>query len=150
MNLQTLKNLSVSNKVSKSQLARLAGISSAAVTQWFRKGRETAWANIETNTLKHLSEGLGLSPEVFLKPPLPLGPLKTRFLWDALYPNMEEFVGALLQGRGKALARLLQILGFHEAQKVVGRKIVTRFQDYKKYLKPIRRKQLELLWPLYV
>ena len=74
---------------------------------------------------------------------------QTAFLWDSLYPNMEAFVKAAREFRFPAIARLVQVCGFHESQTLLGKKIILEFDRYKKLIKPARRKQLEILWPLY-
>lgn len=147
MYLQILKNTIVSRNLTKADIARLAGVSRAAVSKWFHS--EPGLINVESKTLLSLAKGLQISPEIFLRECLDLKPFGTRFLWDHLYPSMEKFVQALVQNRLPALARLVQVLGFKEAQAVVGKKAVAWFGKYKKYIKPLRRKQLEVLWPLY-
>ncbi len=149
MNIQVLKNLLVKRRINKAGLARLAGVSRAAVTQWFRKGEANNWINIETSTLQKLAQGLKVSSPLLLSPGESLNPLKTRFLWDNLYPDMESFVKALSEKRKPALARLVQVIGFHSASHVMGKKIVVLFPTYKKFIHPLRRKQLETIWPLY-
>lgn len=148
MYLQMVKNIMFKRQLSQADLARLAGVSRAAVSKWFRS--KGGWANVESQTLLRLANALGVSPSFFLAKREVLAPLETRFLWDHLYPNMESFVQALIQSRLPALARLVQVLGFKEAQAVVGKKAVRWFEKYKKFIKPARRKQLEVLWPLYV
>jgi len=104
---------------------------------------------VETKTLIHLAKELGISPDYLLRPREDLSKWQIPFLWDKLYPTMESFVAAIGQKQPTALARLLQVLGFHDAIYIVGPSIVTEFHHYKKYIKPARRKQLENLWPLY-
>ena len=62
---------------------------------------------------------------------------------------MEVFVGGLVSRELPALARLVQVLGFKEAEYVLGHEVIGRFPSYAKFIKPMRRKQLETLWPLY-
>lgn len=147
MYLQTLKNIMSAKRLCQSDLATLAGVSRACVSKWFRGKKE--WVNMESETLKKLAAGLNVPPDLFFQERKNLSSMETRFLWDHLYPNMEEFVQALIRGRPQALARLTQILGFKEAMAVAGKKIIKRFDAYKQYIKPVRRKQLEILWPLY-
>ncbi|OGQ23466.1 MAG: hypothetical protein A3I05_08015 [Deltaproteobacteria bacterium RIFCSPLOWO2_02_FULL_44_10] len=133
--------------LTQTDLSVLAHVSRAAVSKWFRS--ESNWVNVETNTLRTLAHELSLPPDLFLKEISDLAPYTTHFLWDRLYPSMESFVQALVQGRLQAIARLVQMLGFHQSIFVIGKKTVTHFEKYKKYIKPARRKQLEVLWPLY-
>lgn len=136
-------------ELTRADLARLTGVSRAAVTKWFKESTKTGWANVETNTLMKLSESLGIDPPLFMTKPQPPHLFETRFLWDRLYPDMERFLDGVNKGDRIALARLVQVLGFHEGKKVAGQKAIAQFPNYKKYLKPARRKQLEILWPLY-
>ena len=148
MYLQIVKILIKIKSLNNAKLARAAGLSRAAVTKWLQS--EKGVANVQTNHLFMLAKNLGVPPQILLTPLADLTRLQTRFLWDALYPNMETFVVAILDKRPPALARLVQILGFYGAKKIAGEIILQAFPKYKKYLKPIRKKQLEILWPLYV
>ncbi len=149
MYLQVVKNLMISKKLKKAELARLAEVSRAAVTKWFRGVNREGWVNVESRTLFQLASGLGVSAESLIKPAANLAPYQTEFLWDRLYPSMESFVQALIQNRPPALARLVQQIGFQDASRVVGKKVIPIFDRYKKFIHPLRRKQLEVLWPLY-
>src|SRR3989338_3317774 len=124
MYLHNLKILSVKKDLNQSRLASLSGVSRAAVTRWFQQVNLDGWVNIETKTLKQLAEGLGVSPDQLLKPDAGLDSLQTRFLWDKLYPNMELFAKALSRNQKQALARLVQIVGFHQAMQIAGKKII--------------------------
>lgn len=150
MYLQVLKNIINSRSLHKADVARLAGVSRAAVTKWFREVRPDGSVNIESRTLFQLASGLGVSVERLVKPTPDLTPYRSEFLWDSLYPSMEDFVQALIRNQLPALARLVQEIGFSEAKHIVGKKAILQFPQYKKYIKPIRREQLEILWPLYV
>lgn len=147
MYLQQLKNIMIIKGLRQSDIAQKGGVSRAAVTRWFQS--QKGWANVESKTLLNLAKALGVSPSIFFEERETLAPLEFRFLWDHLYPNMESFVQALVQKRLPALARLVQVLGFHSSQAVIGKKVVPLFEKYKKYIKPVRRKELEVLWPLY-
>lgn len=147
MYIQMLKNLMTVRDLNQSDIARLGGLSRAAVSKWFCQN--ASWVNVESETMRRLAAGLGLPLQSFLEEKIDLSPLATRFLWDALYPNMEGFVQALLGGQPPALARLVQVLGFRDAVLIIGKKVLTLFERYKKFIKPIRRQQLELIWPLY-
>lgn len=149
MYLQHLKNIVNLKNLSQSDLARLAHLSRATVTKWFRQGEKKGWANTEMVSVIRLAQSLNLPSSLFLEKRSLLSTHQTNFLWDALYPDMESFVKALLEFRLPALARLTQVLGFYEASQLLGKKVILRFNDYKKFIKPARRKQLEILWPLY-
>lgn len=137
----------ISRNLNQADIAKRGTISRAAVSKWFHS--RGGWANVESKTLLNLARALGVSASIFLEERETLAPLKTRFLWDYLYPNMENFVQALVQNRLPALARLVQVLGFHASQAIIGKRVLILFEKYKKYIKPVRRKELEVLWPLY-
>lgn len=149
MYLQNIKNIKKIKSLNDSNLATLAGVSRAAVHRWFAEIETGDWVNVETATVIRLADSLHLDPSFFLRKRKYLEPHKTQFLWDALYPDLESFCLALTQNQKPALARLVQVLGFHEACFVAGKKVLTEFERYKKFIKPVRCKQLEVLWPLY-
>ncbi len=148
MNLQALKSIMFSKNLKKADIARLGGVSKAAVSKWFAQDSR-GWINIESKTLLQLAQGLHISPGSLLEPTQILSRFQTRFLWDSLYPDINSFAHALNRGDGVALARLVQILGFRGALLTIGPMALQRFPDYKRFIKPVRRRQLELLWPLY-
>jgi transcriptional regulator with XRE-family HTH domain len=135
--------------ITKADTARAAGLSRAAVTRWFRRADAHGWINVESTTLARLAENLHMPIAQLLTPLPPLAPYRTTFLWDALYPSMERFLWALQHKRPEALARLVQVLGFFAATRIVGRCIVAQFSQYKRFIKPARRRELETLWTLY-
>lgn len=130
-------------------LARKTGVSRAAVTRWFRKAKKEGWVNVESKTLVALARGLGLSPDELLTERISLDSFETSFLWDHLYPDMESFVQALVQHQRPAMARLVQTVGFRSAIKILGGVILRRFEEYEKQIPPVRRQELERVWPLY-
>lgn len=149
MYLQVLKNIMVSKGLNRADVAKLAGVSRAAVSKWFRQGEETGVVNVETKTIFELARTLKLPPDLFLKERENLSAYETEFLWDRLYPDMEHFLKAVAEERLPALARLVQVLGFHQAKIVAGKKVVTLFDKYEKFIHPTRRRALEAIWQLY-
>lgn len=149
MYLQQLKNIMHMHRMRAAGVAQLAGVSRAAVSRWFARADREGWVNVETGTLKRLSEVLGISPGILLRKPQALSVYATRFLWDALYPSMEAFLCALAERRLPALARLVQQLGLADARRVAGIAVWKKFPTYKCFLHPMRRRELELIWPLY-
>ena len=135
------------NNLRAADIAKLAKISRAAVSKWFRQPAE--WVNVESSTLMRLASSLGITPDLFLKKTPDLSPWQTRFLWDHLYATMEKFIRALDTGESPALARLVQVTGFFYARHILGKKVVRDFPQYKQFIKPVRRRHLEILWPLY-
>lgn len=149
MYLQVLKNIIKKGDLKKADIARLAAVSRAAVTRWFHQVNKDGSVNVETQTLIRLATGLGVPVERLLKPLPDLSLYHTEFLWDGLYLSMEDFVQALIQGQLPALGRLVQEIGFAKARRIIGKKVVLLFPQYEKFIKPVRREQLEVLWPLY-
>lgn len=149
MYIQQLKNIMLEKNLSRSNIARLAQVSGAAVSKWFSHTTERDWINVETGTVIRLAQGPKISPDQLLKPTPRLGRWQTQLLWDHLYPTMEAFAKALLARQLPAVARLTQVLGLRNAARLVGKWAIRKFPDYKRYIKPARRKELELLWPLY-
>ena len=70
---------------------------------------------------------------------------RTRYLWDRLYPDINDFAIALNRNEPKAVARLVEVEGLYRAEKVLGPRVWSQFQDYKRLVHPARRPQLELL-----
>lgn len=148
MYLQQLKNLMVSRDLNQTAIAAMAGVTRASVSKWF-KDATTDWVNVETRTVIQLAHSLKLSPAHFLTPNENLEKYQTRYLWDSLYPNMELFLKAVRKKKPVALARLVQVAGFRSAISIIGKSIVKNFKGYAKFIHPVRRRELELLWPLY-
>lgn len=148
MYIQTLKNLMTTRRLSPADIARLARVSRAAVCKWFHS--PAGFANVETRSLIKLAQGLEIDPKELLINSAHISHMSTLFLWDRLYSSMEEFALAIVQRQLPALARLVQVMGFNSARKIIGNNALKLFPRYKKYIKPVRRKQLEILWPLYL
>lgn len=148
MYLQRLKIIMAARRLKAADIAKLSNVSRACVCKWFKT--KDGVCNIETRTLLNLAKNLKVSPEELLKNSNELSQLSTRFLWDSLFPNMETFVTALSQDNLIAMARLVQVLGIHDSIKVSGNHILKLFSRYKKYIKPVRQSELEILWKLYL
>lgn len=136
----------VSRNIQRAQLARRCGVSRAAVSKWLAAKGD--FVNVETQTARAIAQVLGVPLPSLFEPIGVLAPLETSFLWDHLYPSMEEFLIAVTRGTPVAMARFVQVMGFFKAEAVFGKKIVTAFPIYKLYIKPARRKSLETIWPL--
>lgn len=149
MYFQRLKSLMAAQRLRPADIARAAHISRAAVSKWFRQGQTADWVNVETTSLRQLAATLGVAITYFLEPLQPIAHMQTQFLWDALYPSMEDFVSALIRKKPEALARLAQVVGFYDARVIVGDIIISQFAQYRHCIHPARREQLELVWPLY-
>lgn len=149
MYIQAVKYIIISRHLSMADVARLAGVSRAAVSKWFSKARDREWVNVETRTVFELAKNLGIEPAFFFQRMEDTSRYRIKFLWDNIYPDMEQFILALTCEGPEAIARLVQVLGFRKAQRIIGMGAVSLFGKYKKYIKPARRKQLEVVWPLY-
>lgn len=149
MYIQVLTKIIDADGIRPAVVARLAGVTRAAVSRWFAQADSEGWVNVETGTLKRLADALGVSPDLFLKKPQDLTPYATHFLWDAIYPSMVAFLRAVVERRPPALARLVQQLGFADARRIAGAAVWKKFPAYKHLLHPVRRRELELIWPLY-
>ena len=149
MYIQIVKHIMKIQNLNRAQIAKCAGISRAAVTKWFSKGQTINWVNVETKTIIRLAEHLHVPPEIFLQTRVNLARMSHRFLWDRLYPDMESFIEALSKHDLPAVARLVQIVGLKEAKDIIGKGIVELFPQYKQFIKPMRRKELEILWPRF-
>ncbi|MGK5084445.1 hypothetical protein WDW37_14215 [Bdellovibrionota bacterium FG-1] len=104
--------------------------------------------------LKKLAEALQLRAEDLLRPLPVLGDpeatrkLEAELLWDRLYVGLIDFSIAVVRGELPALGRLVQVFGIYKASKIAGPKIWERFSEYKRYIRPIRREELEKIWIL--
>lgn len=148
MYLQHVINMMNIRKMNGAQLANACHVSRAAVTKWF-SARES-FVNVETKTARTIAQVLGVPLSQLFEPIATLSQFYTAFLWDSLYPSMEKFTLALMRGDFVAMARFVQIVGFFKAEAVFGKKIIASFPKYKHYIKPVRRKSLETIWPLLV
>ena len=154
MNAQTVQIISKLRRRSQSDLARMAGVSRQAVSHWF-KAPAGAEVDVLSSRMRKLSDGLGVSADVLLRP-LPLlddaqtvGKLETSLLWDHLYPDLAEYAVALARGELPALARLAQVYGMYRASKIAGRGVWESFPRFKRHIRPVRREQLERVWELH-
>lgn len=71
---------------------------------------------------------------------------RTAWLWDFLYPDVPQFVQAIFAGELRAVARLVEVNGILTAKKILGDFVVASFHDYKKFIPPVRRREMEILW----
>lgn len=139
--------------ISQSNLSLAAGVSRQAVSLWFR-APDPSSVNIQSRHLESLGRALGLSIDELARPLPVLGDpalrarLETAFLWDRLFPALDDFAIAVAQGDPRALARLVEIVGLYAAEQMAGRQIWLKFDAYEKYIPPARRRELERLWKL--
>lgn len=155
INLESLQTISELRGLSHSDLARAAGVSRQAVSEWFKpKGpRGAGPVPVKSRTWENLSRSLNIPLEEFSRP-LPLtpeqaAPLTTLLLWDKLYPDLVAFAAAVVNEEPPALARLAQTYGLHAAAKAGGAAVWRRFPEYARHLHPNRRGQLQKIWNLH-
>lgn len=150
MNMATIGFIASVRNLNHSQLANLCGVSRQAVSLWFKNEGEVS---LRSNHLNALIKALKSRYNI-LNSPLPLiedfqerHKVETQLLWDSLYPSLAAFLSALWKKDQRALARFVQVYGFFEAEKVVGKKKTwDEFNEYKRFIKPPRRKILEVIW----
>ena len=94
---------------------------------------------------------LGVSVEE-LAAPLPCfepeihAQLRATLLWDRLFPDLDDFAVALNAGDPRALGRFVEVYGLYAAEVTLGSFIWRDFPNYKRYIHPARRRELETLW----
>ena len=130
----------------------MAGVSRQAVSLWFKSARD-GQINLDAKHLLSLSRAFGIAAEE-LATPLPCSSqeeraaLQTELLWDRLYPDADAFAIALAREFPRAMARLVEVYGLFAAAKVAGRAVWSEFGEYKSFIEPTRRQELERLWNL--
>lgn len=69
----------------------------------------------------------------------------TALLWDGLYPDLVDFAIAAGRFELRAVGRLVEVYGLYAAAKILGPSVWKRFHEFKRFLHPVRRRQLEAL-----
>jgi transcriptional regulator with XRE-family HTH domain len=143
VNTRTLDTLTKSRGWSQSELARRVGVSRQAVSLWFKTGEAT----LSSKHVFRLSEALGVAAETLTRPLPGFGEdhdeLRATFLWDRLYPDLDDFAIAVNSWEPCAVARLVQVSGLYVAERLLGRAVLRRFDEYQRHIHPARRKQIE-------
>lgn len=101
MYLQALKNVMKARGLKKADVARLAGVSRAAVTRWFRlAAKQKGWVNVESRTLSQLTDVCGIESGLLLeKQRISYPKQSTSFLWE--YPLSFNEIHKILRGSQK-------------------------------------------------
>lgn len=152
MNIQTLKAVATIRDFNQSDLARAAGVSRQRISQWLHHAPTDGFVNIQTKHLMSIAKALSIPPATLLRP-LPLlcddqrlQSETTRLLWDKLYPDLTSLLVAALDRQPQALARIVQVYGLFASAKLFGKRIWRNFDQYKPFIHPVRRRELECLW----
>jgi transcriptional regulator with XRE-family HTH domain len=147
MNVRTVRALLKARGWSQSELARQVGVSRQAVSLWFQREE----VNLQSRHLIRLGRVLG-SPVEGLIESLPCFDPETReriratLLWDRLFPDLDDFAVALNSGDPRALGRFVEVYGLFAAEKTLGPTAWSMFPDYRRFIHPARRRELETLW----
>lgn len=143
MNTNSIVSFLKARKVSNSELARRMGLSRQAISLWFKSSQPS----LRSKHLLKLAELLEVPVEMLARPLPGYGPeherLKAEFLWDRIYPDLDDFAIAVNHWSPQALARLVQVRGLYAAERIMGKKVWQRFDSYKRFIHPARRRQLE-------
>ena len=122
MNTDTLVSYMKARGLSQSELARRVGVSRQAVSLWFRSGE----ASVRSSHLFKVCEALEVRAERLARPLPGFGNdhdrLKATFLWDRLYPDLDDFAIAVNAWRPEAVARLVQVSGLYVGERLLGRR----------------------------
>jgi len=152
MNALTLKTYCKVKGTIQSKLAHASGISRQAISSWIKKAEDTPIVNVYSKNQNHLATVLGV-PAHELSQDLPVisdralrKELDVLLLWDHLFPDLESFVRSLIKGQAVALARLVQVYGLYQSEKVAGIQVWKKFPQYKNHLHPAIREKAELVW----
>lgn len=130
-----------------SDIARLANVSRQMASQWLSCQKDHY--KVSADKVMRLARGLGVSYESLLEPlcdPTLIETTRHQYLWDNLYPSVSAFVVGVLLREEKALARMAEVYGFEEAEKLVGRDAIDLFPRYKMRIHSTRKKELESIW----
>lgn len=133
---------------SQSDLARLTGVSRQAVSKWLSG---TEQVSVTSENLIKVSHALGVPAETLTRPLPSYGAdadhdqLKAAYLWDRLYGDLDELVIAASRWQLPAVARLVEVDGLYATEKLLGKAVWRRFEEYGRYLNAVRRQQLRAL-----
>lgn len=153
MNPTTVKLIAELKGLNQSDLARMVGITRQCVSLWFSH-TSNASINIETKNLRKLADALRVDIKEIIAPlpctdnPDLLQREETKLNWDLLYPDVLCLATAAARGELVAVARFVQEYGFFTSAKLMGKRIWSMFPEYKRFIKPVRRNELEQVWEL--
>lgn len=146
MNVETLTALLKARGWTQAELARRIGVSRQAVSLWFRTG---GTVRVRGEHLIRVSRALSVSVEDLVQPLPALGEEaeaeRIALLWDGLYPDLVDFAIAAGRFEPKAVGRLVEVFGLYAAARILGPSVWKKFDDFKRFIHPARRRQLETL-----
>jgi transcriptional regulator with XRE-family HTH domain len=147
MNVRTMRALLKARRWTQSELARRVGVSRQAVSLWFQREE----VNLQSRHLIRLGRVLGVPVEDMIEPlpcfdPETHARTRATLLWDRLYPDLDDLAVALNAGEPRALGRFVEVYGLFAAETTLGPAVWTKFPDYRRYIHPTRRRELETLW----
>jgi len=121
-------------------------VSRQAVSLWLR-GEGTA--RVRGEHLLLVSRVLEVPVEDLVRP-LPAlddegAAERVALLWDALYPDLVDFAIAAGRFEPKAVGRLVEVFGLYATARMLGASVWKRFDEFKRFIHPARRRQLETL-----
>ena len=148
MYFKTINSMLLARGWSQSDLARVTGVSRQAVSKWL-KG--SAQVSMTSENLFKVSRALRVPAETLARPLPGYGgdaehdQLMAAYLWDRLYPDLDELVIAASRWQLPAVARLVEVDGLYATEKLLGKAVWRRFEEYARYLNAVRRGQLRAL-----
>jgi transcriptional regulator with XRE-family HTH domain len=147
VNTQTLVIVAKARGLNASDLARAAGVSRAAVSLWMKRPE----VDLKDRHLERVARHLKISMESLMRP-LPalhdraaVRQAEASLLWDRLFPSLGEFAIALAKRELRAIARLVEVYGMFQGEKIVGEEVWKRWAEYSPFLHPARREGLAKL-----
>ena len=142
---QTLQAYLKARGWSRSELARRVGVSRQAVSLWFQGG---GTARLRGDHLLGVGKALGVPVEDLARP-LPVtddgGTTDATLLWDSLYPDLLDFAIAAGRFEPKAVGRLVEVYGLYATARILGPSVWKKFEHFKRFIHPARRRQLETI-----
>src|SRR3989339_444514 len=150
MHIETVSAIAEAHSLNNSGIAVAAGVSRQAVSFWF-KTADNGVASVKTEHLLNLSRTLGISLDELAAPAPALDEAaaarqSAELLWDGLYPDLVAFAAAVCRWELRPVARLVEVHGLYSGARMAGPGVRERFPEYKGFIKPGRRNDLERGW----
>ena len=94
---------------------------------------------------------LGIPVEELAKPlpcfePKTHAQLRATLIWDRVFPDLDDLAVALNDRDPRALGRFVEVYGLFASEATLGSFVWKEFPNYKRYIQPVRRTELETLW----